>query len=260
MPSLFQSEKDALAFLGLMSAAYQRFDYQFKHNDGEPTHVKGLNIFAAIVDNTDGELLGHQQNQIHLENNPMLHAEQLTLKAAIERINKKRPRNNSTTSTENYYRNYLFNDPASKDFLNNGCTIYTTLEPCPFCTSALLVNRMKRIVFIIPDKKFGSAYSTLKNTFYSTYDMYYEQMTITPYPKSALTQFAADQYKILLNEIEKLKQANPKLYDTLLLDYLNPLLKACHEYFINLSEKDLVTADAEREKNTSMLKAFQQSK
>ena len=41
-------EKDALAFLGLMAIANKNFDQQFKHSDGETTHTKGLNIFAAI--------------------------------------------------------------------------------------------------------------------------------------------------------------------------------------------------------------------
>ncbi len=117
MLSLFQSEKDSIAFLGLMAIAYKNFDHQFKHLDGQLTHIRGLNIFAAIVDNIDGTILAEKQNQIHVENNPMLHAEQLTIREAIEKVNVKRPRNMSTTSVESYYRNYLFNDPSSKDYL-----------------------------------------------------------------------------------------------------------------------------------------------
>ena len=79
------------------------------------THANGLNIFAGIVDNTDGELLGLRSNKIHSETNPMLHAEQLTLATAIKRVTQKRPRIHSLTSVENYYRNFLFNDPASTD-------------------------------------------------------------------------------------------------------------------------------------------------
>jgi tRNA(Arg) A34 adenosine deaminase TadA len=257
MLNLFQSEKDAIAFLGLMAIAYRKFDFQFKHFDGQLTHLTGLNIFAAIVDNADGELLGIHQNQIHLENNPMHHAEQLTLAMAIRKVNTKRSRNNSTTSVENYYRNFLFNDPASKDFLHTGSTIYTTLEPCPFCTSALLVNRMKRIVFIIPDKKFGSAYNTLKSAYYPSYDITYSQLSVQPFMESELTQYASQQYEILLAEVDKLKQADPNLYDTLLLDYLNPFLKDCFEFFQSLSPHDLKTQGLDFDKNSTLLSSFQ---
>lgn len=58
-------EKNAILFLGLMTIAYKNFDQQYIHADGQRTHKSGLNIFAAIIDNSDGELLGQQQNQIH---------------------------------------------------------------------------------------------------------------------------------------------------------------------------------------------------
>jgi hypothetical protein len=44
---LFFNEKDAIAFLRLMSFANKQFDLQFRHADGELTHTNGLNIFAA---------------------------------------------------------------------------------------------------------------------------------------------------------------------------------------------------------------------
>ncbi len=165
MSLIFQAEKDAIAFLGLMAFAHKNFDQQFQHSDGELSHSKGLNIFAVIIDNTDCEVIAVKQNTIHSFNNPLLHAEQLTLKEAIEVISIKRPRNNETTSVENYYRKFLFNDPTSTDPLNFGCTIYTTLEPYPFCTSALLVSRMKRIVYLIPDLVYGNAFEKLKTVY-----------------------------------------------------------------------------------------------
>jgi len=247
MSTLFQSEKDSVAFLGLMATAFRNFDFPFTHPDKQVTHGQGLNIFAGIVDQADGFLIGQQSNKIHSANNPMLHAEQLTLQEAIKAINAKRPRNQSSTSVENYYRNFMFSD----------CSIYTTLEPCPFCASALLVNRMKRIVYIIPDAKFGGAFSELKEKYYKTYVMSYEQLAITEFPESALTQFASQQYKKLLAEIAKIKQAEPGVYDTLLLDYLNWFLKECHEYFMKLTAKDLVTGEQEKLKNLATLTMFQ---
>ncbi|RAV54152.1 hypothetical protein [Mucilaginibacter gossypii] len=64
----------------------------------------------------------------------------------------------------------LFNDAQSYDTLNAGTTIYTTLEPCPFCTSALLVSRVKRIVFINPDSTYGNSFYSLWMSYYKTYD------------------------------------------------------------------------------------------
>jgi tRNA(Arg) A34 adenosine deaminase TadA len=171
--SLFQTEKDAIVFLGLMAYAYKNYDAPVNApgNDGGITHTNGLNIFAAITDNVDGEVVSIGQNLIHSQNNPMLHAEQLTLKKAIDRINTKRPRDEATTSVERYYRELLFNAPDSEGDFMVGGSIYTTLEPCPFCTSALLVNRMKRIVYIIPDAAYGGSYPYLKEKFYSKYDI-----------------------------------------------------------------------------------------
>lgn len=42
------------------------------------------------------------------------------------------------------------------------CTLFTTLEPCPMCAGAIVLARMKRVVFGAYDKKFGAA-GTLYN-------------------------------------------------------------------------------------------------
>ena len=54
---LFRAERDALAFLGLLSSLYLRFDPPIGSADGaaQPTHFQGLNIHALIIDNLDGE-------------------------------------------------------------------------------------------------------------------------------------------------------------------------------------------------------------
>ena len=65
MPTLYHSEKDSIAFLGLMSIAFKNFDFQFKHLDNQLTQAKGLNIFAAILDNADGNLVAQEQARIN---------------------------------------------------------------------------------------------------------------------------------------------------------------------------------------------------
>ncbi|HEY5746106.1 MAG TPA: nucleoside deaminase [Chryseolinea sp.] len=244
MNQLEIAERDAIVFLALLSKAHEQFDFQFPHPDGELTHAYGLNIFAAIIDNGDGRLLASDRNKIHSFNNPMMHAEQVTLKRAIDVVNAKRPRNTSTTSIENYYRRYLFNNPTNGDYWTVGGTLYTTLEPCPFCASALLVTRMKRIVFLIPDKKFGTAYQKLKTDYYSSYDTKYEQLTILPHPESELTKRASAIHIELLKKVEEIKTAKPTLYDTLLLDLMPDILKKGSELFRAFDEGSIVSNNA----------------
>ena len=55
--ALFRAERDALAFLGLLSSLYLRFDPPISYGDGDtaqPTHFQGLNVHALVIDNADG--------------------------------------------------------------------------------------------------------------------------------------------------------------------------------------------------------------
>lgn len=61
--------------------------------------------------------------------------------------------------------NFFFDKPYRSGDLTVGATIFTTLELCLFCTSALLVTRMKRIIYIITDPDFGGAFNLLKENF-----------------------------------------------------------------------------------------------
>lgn len=249
--SLFQTEKDAIVFLGLMAYAYKNYDAPISvpEKDGSITHTKGLNIFAAITDNVDGEIVGISQNSIHSQNNPMLHAEQLTLKKAIERINRKRPRDETTTSVERYYRELLFNSPDSAGNFLVGGTIYTTLEPCPFCTAALLVNRMKRIVYVIPDAAYGSSYPYLKEKFYGKYDMTYAPLDISTDWNSELISTARQVHSEILQYVRD----NLKQIATLYLDQLRDRLKTCYDFILSLTEGNLLTTTHEKALNLKTL-------
>src|SRR5437899_11497912 len=77
--ALFRAERDALAFLGLLSSLYLRFDPPISYGDGDtaqPTHFQGLNVHAVVIDNADGEVLALEHNQIHAHQSPVEHAEQ----------------------------------------------------------------------------------------------------------------------------------------------------------------------------------------
>ncbi len=41
------------------------------------------------------------------------------------------------------------------------CTLYTTLEPCPMCAGAIVIARIRRVVFAAHDPKSGAACSLL---------------------------------------------------------------------------------------------------
>jgi tRNA(Arg) A34 adenosine deaminase TadA len=248
--NIFKAERDALCFLGLMSQMYAKFDAQIIGPDQQPTHTNGLNILALIIDNATGEVLGMQKNAIHHFNNPLLHAEQLTLKEAIERKNILSPRDPATTSL--YYRNHLFNDTQSYDALNTGSTIYTTLEPCPFCTGALLVSRMKRIVFITPDRTYGNSFYNLWSTYYKKYDIHYESLSID----NGNTPLIIQTQQFFSNLMNKIKGMT-NIPATLFFDSLSADLQIIFEYFKTVSIKDLKSPGISIEQNTTLLKELQ---
>jgi tRNA(Arg) A34 adenosine deaminase TadA len=165
---LFRAERDALAFLGLLSSLYLRFDPPIGGGDGDtaqPTHFQGPNIHALIIDNADGEVLALEHNQIHAHQSPVEHAEQRALRMAIARIGAKRPRAPATT-VEDYYRSQMFYDDGAQDadFLKRGATIYTSLEPCPMCATTILVCRVKRTVFLLQDATYGESGSAQRTS------------------------------------------------------------------------------------------------
>jgi len=83
-------------------------------------------IGAVIVDE-NGMVLSSFGNMCEQKHNPLAHAEMLCIEEACKN------------------RKFLL-----------GCTIYTTLEPCPMCTSALIHTRIKRIVYSATDTRMGA--------------------------------------------------------------------------------------------------------
>jgi len=44
---------------------------------------------------------------------------------------------------------------AVGDWRLTGATLYVTQDPCPMCSGATLMSRLKRVVFAVPDPKMG---------------------------------------------------------------------------------------------------------
>lgn len=88
-----------------------------------------LPIGAVIVD-PEGTVLATGVNRREAEHDPTAHAEIVAIRAAADRLGSSRL---------------------------DGCTLVTTLEPCPMCAGAVLTARISRVVFGAWDEKGGAA-------------------------------------------------------------------------------------------------------
>jgi tRNA(Arg) A34 adenosine deaminase TadA len=240
--ALFRAERDALAFLGLLSSLYLRFDPPISCGDNDkaqPTHFQGLNIHALIVDNADGEVLALEHNQIHAHQSPVEHAEQRALRMAIARIGAKRPRAPATT-VEDYYRRQMFYDDGAQDadFLQRGATIYTSLEPCPMCATTVLVCRVKRTVFLLQDTTYGGVWVSAKDQYYKKYDLSYGQLNLSDAGSPFITR-VRELHQTMSKRVEGIR--NEKVVDTLIFDYLLEDLKTGFKMLCQVGPEELMT-------------------
>jgi tRNA(adenine34) deaminase len=82
----------------------------------------------------DGKILARGRNRIRGRRDPTAHAEILALRAAGEKLKRER-----LTET----------------------VLYTTLEPCAMCAGALVLARVKRVVYAARDPKAGAGGSVM---------------------------------------------------------------------------------------------------
>ncbi len=88
-------------------------------------------IGAVIIDDS-GILVCGEHNQIEQLGDATAHAEILALRAASQKLNRRRL---------------------------TDCTLYSTVEPCAMCAGALILCRVKRLVYGVTDSKFGACES-----------------------------------------------------------------------------------------------------
>jgi len=87
----------------------------------------------------DGKIIGRAYNQVETLKDPTAHAEMIAMTQAASAIGSK--------------------------WLHE-CSAYVTIEPCLMCAGALVLARIKRLVFGATDPKtgaFGSAHNILKS-------------------------------------------------------------------------------------------------
>ena len=94
-------------------------------------HENEIPIGAVLIDE-DGILIARDHNRIEQLGDATAHAELLTLRAASRKLKRRRLTN---------------------------CTLYSTVEPCAMCAGALVLCRVKRLVYGATDSKFGAAES-----------------------------------------------------------------------------------------------------
>ncbi len=82
---------------------------------------------GAVIE-CGGEIIGAAHNQVEHSDDPTAHAEILAITQAAR---------------------------ALGDWRLNEATLYVTKEPCPMCSGATIMSRLKRVVFAVPDPKMG---------------------------------------------------------------------------------------------------------
>ncbi|MDB4345828.1 tRNA adenosine(34) deaminase TadA [bacterium] len=83
-------------------------------------------IGAVIVH--DGRIIASAHNQSRTANDPTAHAEILAISQAANSLG---------------------------DWRLNECTLHVTKEPCPMCSGALVIARIGRVYYGLPDPKMG---------------------------------------------------------------------------------------------------------
>ncbi|MBU0641595.1 MAG: tRNA adenosine(34) deaminase TadA [Planctomycetes bacterium] len=101
---------------------YQALDLARQALESEDVPVGALVVH-------DGRIIGRGYNQREKLTDPTAHAEMLALTAAAEYLGQWRL---------------------------EGCTLYVTLEPCPMCAGALVLARLRRLVYAASDGKAGA--------------------------------------------------------------------------------------------------------
>ena len=106
-------------------------------------------VGAVVVH--EGQIIGRGHNQVELLQDATAHAEMLAIGAGAQ---------------------------ALGGWRLEGCTLYTTLEPCCMCAGAVLLSRLSRVVWGAPDIRLGAngSYIDLFALPHPTH-----QITVTPH-------------------------------------------------------------------------------
>ena len=82
---------------------------------------------GAVIEHK-GQIIASAHNQSRSTNDPTAHAEILAISQAANSLG---------------------------DWRLNECTLYVTKEPCPMCSGALVISRIGKVFYGLPDEKMG---------------------------------------------------------------------------------------------------------
>jgi len=82
---------------------------------------------GAVIE-MGGEIVASAHNAVEGSHDPTAHAEMLALTQAAAKLG---------------------------DWRLEGATVYVTKEPCPMCSGAMVMSRVKRVCYAVPDPKMG---------------------------------------------------------------------------------------------------------
>lgn len=109
-------------YLCFMRKALLEAKKAFKNNE--------VPIGAVLVH--QGKVISRGYNRVEKANNATKHAEMVCIEKATKKL---------------------------KNFRLNNCVLYTTVEPCLMCAGALLLSRVKKIVYAAKDFRHGALVS-----------------------------------------------------------------------------------------------------
>ena len=101
-------------------------------DEARQAYQEGEVPIGAVLIDGDGILICREHNRIEQLHDATAHAEILALRGASRKLNRRRL---------------------------SDCTLYSTVEPCAMCAGALVLCRVKRLVYGATDSKFGAAES-----------------------------------------------------------------------------------------------------
>ncbi|MEL0172795.1 MAG: nucleoside deaminase [Gammaproteobacteria bacterium] len=111
-----------------MNTKYKLF-YELAFNLAKVSFMKDeVPVGAVIIKDESYELVSWSYNQMRTNRSSLDHAEMIALKDAMKRLQNERL---------------------------TGCSMITTLEPCPMCAQAISYARLNNIIFSAEDTKSG---------------------------------------------------------------------------------------------------------
>jgi tRNA(adenine34) deaminase len=136
-----------------------RYYLEIALEEAEKAFAEGTIPIGAVIVGPDGEIISRGRNRVFTSMDPSCHAEIDVIRSAGKVL-------------------------LNPDYKNK-CTMYTTVEPCPMCSGALILADITRVVWALSDDYLGALRMMKEgNHFRHKFDKI--SVTPMPYPDLAL--------------------------------------------------------------------------